>query len=588
MRKLAKIIRGETNMVTETTRRAFLKHSAGFAGAMLASQLPLACAAERETILVNHVGFTPTAAKFCLLRGRTPVELTVLDRSTGQVAFRGTMRPVNGDLGQYLIGDFSQLQQLGTFAISSGGAMSGDFAIAADIYRAALSKCVSYFARQRCGDSKTGYHAPCHVDDGRRLDNGQLQDVSGGWHDACDLRKWVNATLYGMTGLYRVLDVMGPNWQRERILDELRWGNQYFRKMQEPAGYVMDYCGGDDSNHWTDNRRGTQDDRPIHVDPCEFPSQFHFLAAQAAMVRHLRQDDPTYSRCCKDAALKCLQWCLHKEPPRLTLSLSMAILAAIEMHRALGGEEYRTLAATYVSRLVELQATGAENALSAASGFFRAEPNNPEPYRAIMHGNLPLLALCHAIEHLPDHPDAPGWRERLGLHGEYLQAMSERSAFGIIPFGLYLDHEAGGSRHIGSYSYRWFMKPRDEHAAAGTWYVGSNAHVGANGIGLCKAARILKLPRLFALAQRQLDWILGANPFDASTMTGVGRNQPRLFLADEFVPPTPLIPGGVMNGVAGSASDEPVLNPGSYNTCEYWTPMIAYTMWLMAELQAGL
>jgi len=575
-------------MLGSPSRRMFLKQSAGFAGAMLASQLPMACAAdERDSLLVNHVGFKPNAAKFCLLKGRSAVAFAVIDKSTHQTVFKGTMSLAGGDLGQYLIGDFSQLRQTGTFEIQCGSAASDDFAIASDIYDSAVGKCVSYFSHQRCGDSKTGYHAPCHLDDGRRTDNGKSQDVSGGWHDACDVRKWVNATLYGISGLSRVLDIMGPKWQRERIVDELRWGNQYFRKMQEPAGYVMDYCGGDDGNHWTDNRRGTADDRAIHVDPCDLPSQYHFLASQAAMARHTQEDDREYSHACRDAALTCLQWCHRAEQPGSTAALSMAIVAAIELHRAFGDDRYRTMAAAGVKQLLTLQATGQDNAASGVRGFFRAEPRNAEPFRAIMHGNLPLLAICQAIEHFPDHPDITLWRERLHLHTDFLQSMSQRSAFGNIPFGLYLERDPGGSRRIGQYGYRWFMKPRDENPSSGDWWVGINAHLASNGIGLCKASKILKQPQLYQLAQRQLDWILGVNPFNASTVTGVGRNQPQLFMTEEFTPVTPLIPGGVMNGLAGSASDEVIINPGNYNTCEYWTPMTAYTMWLMAEMQAA-
>jgi hypothetical protein len=123
-------------------------------------------------------------------------------------------------------------------------------------------------------------------------------------------------------------------------------------------------------------------------------------------------------------------------------------------------------------------------------------------------------------------------------------------------------------------------------AAAADWWVGINAHLASNGVGLSRAARLLGDARLAHAAQRQLDWVLGANPFDASTMTGVGGNQPPLFVTGEFRPPTPLIAGGVMNGLGGSANDEVRLEPGSYHTCEYWTPMVAYVMWLMAELQA--
>ena len=119
--------------------------------------------------------------------------------------------------------------------------------------------------------------------------------------------------------------------------------------------------------------------------------------------------------------------------------------------------------------------------------------------------------------------------------------MSERSAFGTIAFGLYEGSNPGGDRKLGSRWYRWFMKPNGEHKPS-DWWVGINAHLASHGVGLIKASRLLGLPRLAQLAQRQLDWILGVNPFDASTITDVGRNQPNVYRPGAFKPPTPPIP----------------------------------------------
>ena len=69
-------------------------------------------------------------------------------------------------------------------------------------------------------------------------------------------------------------------------------------------------------------------------------------------------------------------------------------------------------------------------------------------------------------------------------------------------------------------------------------------------------------------------------------MTGVGRNQPKQFVTGEFRPVTPLIDGAVMNGIGGTSDDQPDLKPGSWQTCEYWTPMVCYTVWWMSELSA--
>ena len=562
------------------TRRLFLERAAGAAGA-LATGCGRSEVVSRD-ILVNHVGFNPAASKCCLLSGVQAGPFSVLNTATGQTAFNGTLTPVQGDLGSYLLGNFDALRSAGTYQIAAANIRSAPFAIGPSVYRPAGDDFINYFAKQRCGDSKTGHHSPCHLDDGKRADNGQHQDVTGGWHDACDLRKWVQATIHGMIGLGRVLENETSGTRRKQILDELRWGNQYFQKMQEPDGYVMDYCGGDDGNRYTDNAIGSTDDRIIHVDPCELPVQFHFVTAQATVARQVSGSDPAYAKQCADAAARCLEWCVKNRSPGAANSLGAAVVALASMHRLAPSVTLVERLADYMGRLLALQVKpGGDHAIS---GFFLTAPDRPEPLREIMHGNLPLLAMTEALWRFPSHADAKAWRDGLKLHTDYLLQMSQRSAFGTVPFGLYSDKDPGGNRRVGKHWYRYFMKPRDEQASAAWWWVGINSHLASNGVGLCRASRLLADPRLLASAQRQLDWILGVNPFNASTVTGVGHNQPKLYSTTTFSPPTPLIDGGVMNGIGGSESDEPTLDAGSWNTCEYWTPMVSHVMWLMDEL----
>ncbi len=125
-------------------------------------------------------------------------------------------------------------------------------------------------------------------------------------------------------------------------------------------------------------------------------------------------------------------------------------------------------------------------------------------------------------------------------------------------------------------------------APGSNWWVGINANIASAGVGLVRAAKILNDPSLRAVAQSQLDWILGSNPFSASTVVGIGRNHPPQFVnGGEFKPATPRLPGAVMNGLGGTADDQPFVGDGIYNVSEYWTPMVSYTMWLMALLQSG-
>ncbi len=570
------------------TRRTFLKTTAGLGGVGALAALPscgdtppspLPQPAKATTPLINHLGFAPGAMKFCVDPAGKAGQFEVVEATSGRVVHEGMLQPKAGDLGSYAVGEFTDLSQEGSYLLEAGGQTTA-FAVGRDIYLPVIRTCIDYFAKQRCGDSQTGFHAPCHLDDGKRLDDGTQLDTTGGWHDACDLRKWVDATIYGMIGLSRTLDVLGARVDRDRIIQELRWGNAYFRKMQSADGYVMNYCGGDDGNRWTDNKVGSKDDRPIHVEPAELPAQFHFVAAQAAMSRHTREIDPAYATACESAARRCLKWCTEQRDAGAATSLAAAVMACAQLHRATGEAKFVNLAAGFLRKLLALQVTQND---SGVGGYFLAAPDRAEPSREIQHGNLPMLALCDAMEAFGKHEDSAKWRAALKIHAEHLVLLSDRSAFGTIPFGIYFGADPGGGRRIGSAWYRWTMKPQGEYAAK-DWWVGINAHLASHGVGLCRAGRILQDLRLSGLGQRQLDWVLGANPFDVSTVTGAGRNQPKLYATNAFKPNTPLIAGGVMNGLGGTVADEICVDSGSYNTCEYWTPMVASTLWLMAEL----
>ncbi|HOK47854.1 MAG TPA: hypothetical protein PLK67_18050, partial [Bryobacteraceae bacterium] len=76
------------------------------------------------------------------------------------------------------------------------------------------------------------------------------------------------------------------------------------------------------------------------------------------------------------------------------------------------------------------------------------------------------------------------------------------------------------------------------------------------------------------LAYRQMEWVMGANPFGACLMTGEGIRNP--YPHSRFVG---LIIGGIMNGIGGNVRDEPVLdteNGYDWRTTEYWSPHNAY------------
>jgi hypothetical protein len=556
------------------------------------------------SLLVNQVGYLPEAEKFCITKGDVRRDFEVIDLKTLEVVYKGVLQPNKGDFGTYLKGVFSPLSDEGHYYIKSATLRSFPFEISNSIYQNPMDLIVYYFSRQRCGPSTTGYLAPCHVDDGIRLDNGKHQNVSGGWHDASDLRKWVGATIYGMISLAKTYELRkGHNGRR--ILDELMWGNRYFLNMQEPQGYIMSFIGGDvkkhsDSNRWTDNEVGEEggevdfvkptagksqndmlifgsnDDRVIRTDPLNMTGQFNFITSEALMARITRDKDNVYSLKCLKAAINCFNWCTQTDRNTNPGTIGAGIQASIELYKTTNDVKYKDYAIEKVAKLKKLQAPINEDNFG---GFFFNSPTGKQPYKNISRGCLEFISLCDLIQTFPAHKDVSNWKDMISDYAyHYLRFISNKNNFGIVPFGLYTDEDPGGNRKEGKYWYRYFMQPEL------SWWVGINANITSAGVGLVKAARILNDQELAGLAQRQLDWVVGVNPFNSSTMVGVGHNHLKHFAGSSFLPRTPVIPGAVQNGMGGDHEDQPIIGDGWWQISEYWTPMVAYTLWLMAEI----
>lgn len=561
-------------------------------------------------LLVNQIGFVPNTGKTFVTKGLRSGQFEVINVENEKVVFTGNMKPNPGDFGDYSFGDFSTLIQEGHYYIKSDTLRSYPFTISGDVYRSPMDLIVGYFSLQRCGASPAGFVTPCHLDDGIRMDNGKHQDVSGGWHDASDLRKWVSATIYGMVGLGKTYELKDKkDISRPKLLDELKWGNLYFLKMQEPQGYIMNFVGGDakkhsDSNRWTNNEIGPEggevafvkpntgrskqdmlifgsnDDRVIRTDPSGMVAQYNFITSEALMARVTKGKDNDYSKKCLSAALKCYEWCLKSTRKGDAGSIGAAVEAGIELYKTTKQDLYKDFAIAKAAELKDLQA---EKKQGSTGGFYFTSATNKEPFKQISNGCQEFISICDLIQTFPAHKDVPVWKGMISSYAnDYLLFISQKNGFGIVPYSLFSKQDPGGNRKTGDYWYRYFMNPEL------SWWVGINANLASAGIGLMKAGNILNDPKLKTAAQRQLDWIVGVNPFASSTIISVGYNQPKIMAGSEFRPATPLIPGGVMNGLGGDTVDQPrFITENNYQQSEYWTPMVAYTIWLMAEITAA-
>src|SRR5690606_34473587 len=192
--------------------------------------------------------------------------------------------------------------------------------------------------------------------------------------------------------------------------------------------------------------------------------------------------------------------------------LGSAIQASLELFGATQKDVYKQYAIQQAAALGKLQATRRIVGQDTLGGYFFESIDSKVPYKNIWNGCLELISLCDLVTAFPGHPDAAAWKTTVNRYThEYLSVMAGRNSFGIIPFGFFTGEDPGGNRKIGPYWYRYFMVPEN-------WWVGINANIASMGVGLIKASRVLNDKHLATIAQRQLDWIIGVNPFNSSTI----------------------------------------------------------------------
>ncbi len=233
---------------------------------------------------VDHFGYRPADPKVAILTASATGGVVEVRRAAdGSLAYSipsasvaGPFDDSAGDSGEGVVyrADFSDLTAPGDYylQVPSWGATSYVFSIGVGAYNLAGAALLKAFFAQRCG---TGHPASvmgawadppaCHLQDGScthalvepGTDYGAL-DLTGGWHDAGDHNKYIDARagyngddgggLWGITSGFELnatafaSDHTGIPESGNGVpdcLDEARWHLEWYAKMQRPDGSVL-------------------------------------------------------------------------------------------------------------------------------------------------------------------------------------------------------------------------------------------------------------------------------------------------------------------------------------------------------------
>ena len=242
-------------------------------------------------IRINLLGYQPSGVKvavWCAKEGEPLQRFQLLDAVTGKVVYNGQARQAFGAYGPFAQTcrlNFSAFTKPGTYRLRAGKAESPAFRIGNDVYKGSADFCLRYLRQQRCGFNPF-LKDSCHTHDGYTLygpmpDSTHI-DAVGGWHDASDYLQYVttsaNAT-YHLLMAYRdfptvFVDEKKANGLDGRngladVLDEARRGLDWLLKMHPRDNWMFNQVA-DDRDHISmripkeDSQYGKGFERPVY------------------------------------------------------------------------------------------------------------------------------------------------------------------------------------------------------------------------------------------------------------------------------------------------------------------------------------
>lgn len=554
-------------------------------------------------ISFSHTGYALGAAKSAIASGLTARNFDLVDHATGEVVVSKPVEKIASPIGEFQVMDFSEVRRPGVYRVRAGGAGTRPFRIDADVWRGTIRKAVNFFYAERCGFEIPGSHDACHRDwqaehAGRRI------VVNGGWHDAGDLSQGpVNTSeaVYAMLSLAERLERQqaDPELVGE-LLAEARWGLDWVLKTRFGDGYRARFSG---MSVWTNGILGDFDDA---VEPASNAPYENLLcaAAEALAARVLaRQDALLAARSLKaaredwQAALAAIESPERDHPGarggRIDL-VAAAAFASLDLYEATGEATYAAKAVEMGGQLMQMQERRFPPGWTVPlAGFFYASAARDRllhyPHRG--HEQMPVEALARLATLFPEHKDWMKWYSAVALHSEYyLKAMARfTQPYGMLPASVYSEEEHLQQPAEQRESYRkqvlnGFPVGKGYRLRAfPVWFRlrGNHGTVLSQTKALSAAAHLRGRLDLAGLAERQLEWVVGRNPFVQSTMTGEGYDYAP-FYAYASGDMVGALPVGIKTDEDRDVPFWPVSNCYTYK--EIWVHPVARWIYVMRDL----
>ena len=559
-------------------------------------------------LLVNQLGYETEGPKRAVCRATERHEFDRFELRDGEdIVFEGTptfVGPVAdwGD-GEWLFWtlDFSAVETPGEYSLRMGDAVSRRFAIGEDCHAETLLSDLLYYCKTQraAGRYDRADHEVPFVGDREGT-----VDVHGGWYDASgDMSKYLSHLSYanyfnpqqvpivawGLADardrLHEADHTLGAELD-ERLREEIHHGADFLCRMQDSAGYfymtVFDQWSKD-----VDRREicSYETDDGHKTDEYEAGYRQGGGVAIAALARASQVDGPgafdreTYLETAIDGFdhLEAHNTAYLDDGTENVIDDYCALLAATELADATDDERFVEAARDRARSLLDRQ-----RANDDYDGWFDADGDGRPFFHASDEG-LPVVALLRHREVDADGPLTADIEAAVERFWTFETEITDEVA---NPFGYPRQYVQAVDEDDPRDSF--FIPHENE---TGYWWQGENARIASLATAAARSRTLVDDDlgeRLDRFTQDQLNWILGANPFDVCMVHGVGAPEPTYHRSFRNVP------GGIQNGItAGFENEDDIAylpdgvgddHAHRWRWAEQWLPHAAWTFLAVSSL----
>jgi len=557
----------------------------------------------------SHSGYPAGAPKTAIASDLGANEFQLIRMETGAVTLRKRVDRVTTRLGQYQVLDFSEVREPGTYAIQAGGRATRSFRIGDDSWRDSIWKAINFLYAERCGFEIPGIHGVCHRD-ALLTHNGKQIVMNGGWHDAGDLSQGpVNTSdaVYGLLALAERMQARGEDPVLcRRVIEEATWGLDWVLKTRFGDGYRATFMAIDS---FTNGIVGDSDDRQVEAQ--NNPSVNYLSAAvEARAWRVLKESDPERARRGLRTAQEDWEFAVKGPNRRRPLApaayagpdlerAAIGIIASTDLYQDTGEKRFADKAFELAEVVIGSQYQKLPDWKTPLTGFFYTNPRQEDLYHASHVGNeqAPVVAMTRLCELFPDHPDWMRWYSVAALHSEYYLKAATRftEPYAVLPASIYRASEALKIPETGRPGLltRETFREQIRHAVplGGDYFLRMfpiwSERRGHFGVLLSQAKALAAAGHLRGdteaadLAGKQVEWVLGGNPFSESAMYGEGYDFPPQY-SERSGDMVGSLPVGIETRGNNDEPYWPVQN--CFNYKEVWVHPVARWFWLMQDV----